>query len=111
MKICTFFRVTLLVFNSPSTKLFHEQIFEKKNVFRQEVVAEQCNMQFLMLTNNESNNNRTTALEWRAAMDTGGGGGGGGLKIIYWYQIFALDSVVRTKQMLSSHGGFLYIAS
>ena len=50
MNICTFFRVILLVFNSPCTKLFHEQIFEINIVFRREVVAGQCDMQFLMLT-------------------------------------------------------------
>ena len=33
------------------------------------------------------------------------------LNAFYWYQIFALDSaVVETKNMLSSHGGFLTIA-
>ena len=35
----------------------------------------------------------------------------GVLKCIYWYQIFALDSVVaKTQKLFSSHGGFLTIA-
>ena len=51
-------------------------------------------------------NNRTTALEWTAAKATGG------LNAFYWYQIFALDSaVVEAQKILSSHGGFLTIAT
>ena len=49
------------------------------------------------------NNNRTTALERTAVT--------GGLNAFYWYQIFALVSVVvKTHTLLSSHGGFLTIA-
>ena len=36
--------------------------------------------------------------------------GGGGLNAFYWYQIFALDYVVKAQNMLSSRGGFLTIA-
>ena len=35
----------------------------------------------------------------------------GGLNAFYWYQIFALDSVVvKAQRLLSCHGGFLIIA-
>ena len=49
------------------------------------------------------NNNRTTALERTAAEATAD------LNAFYWYQIFALDSVVdvKTQTILSWHGGFL----
>ena len=33
-----------------------------------------------------------------------------GLNTFYWYQIFALDFVIKTQKMFSSHGGFLTIA-
>ena len=47
------------------------------------------------------NNNRTTALERTAAQAMGG------LNALYWYQIFALDSVVvKTQILFSSHGAF-----
>ena len=61
----------------------------------------------------QTNNNRTIASEWTAVETTGGGGGGGGegLNAFYCNQIFALDSVVvKAQKMLSSHGGFLFIA-
>ena len=55
------------------------------------------------------NSNITTALERTAVKATGGRGGG--LNAYYWYQIFALDSVVvEAQNILSSHGGFLTIA-
>ena len=52
-----------------------------------------------------TNNNRTTALERAAPKQLWV------LNVFYWYQIFALDSVVvEALKMLSSHGGYLTIA-
>ena len=51
-------------------------------------------MSFLWSGPTGFNFNRTTALERTGAYVTGGG-----LNAIYWYQIFALDSVVGKAQM------------
>ena len=40
----------------------------------------------------------------------GGGGGGGALNTFYWYQIFALHSVVvEVQKLFSSHGSLLTV--
>ena len=52
-------------------------------------------------TKQKVNNNRTTALEQQPKPL-------GGLNAFYWYQIFALDSVVvEVQEMFSLHGGRL----
>ena len=54
-------------------------------------------MSFLWSGPTGFNFNRTTALERTGAYVTGGG-----LNAIYWYQIFALDSVVGKAQKCSA---------